>query len=194
MEASSKVPLAQPTSLTILGAVRNGVLEESHELVKLTNLPTFTTAMGKGGLDEAIPQFAGVHSGAGTLPAVKEALESVDTVIWIGNYPSDFNTGEFTTVVNKDAIVIDLQRFAVSIGKIQYPVSMKHVCIAYSHFWQSQLTLSDSATPRQFSSFEPNFHGFATHNLGSISKVQLSGQRRPEARFPLGRRSLRCIF
>lgn len=109
------------------GAVRNGVLEESHELIKLTNLPTFTTAMGKGGLDEAIPQFAGVHSGAGTLPAVKEALESVDTVIWIGNYPSDFNTGEFTTVVNKDAIVIGLQRFAVSIGKIQYPVSMKHI-------------------------------------------------------------------
>ncbi|KAL9562328.1 hypothetical protein ACKAV7_013411 [Fusarium commune] len=109
------------------GAVRNGVLKESHELIKLTNLPIFTTAMGKGGLDEAIPQFAGVHSGAGTLPAVKEALESVDTVIWIGNYPSDFNTGEFTTVVNKDAIVIDLQRFAVSIGKAQYPVSMKHI-------------------------------------------------------------------
>jgi pyruvate decarboxylase len=82
--------------------VRNGVLEESHELIKLTNLPTFTTAMAKGGLDEAVPQFAGVHSGAGTLPAVKEALESVDTVIWIGNYSSDFNTGEFTTVVNKD--------------------------------------------------------------------------------------------
>ncbi|EGU83629.1 hypothetical protein FOXB_05877 [Fusarium oxysporum f. sp. conglutinans Fo5176] len=114
-------------ALTVMmRAVRNGVLEESHELIKLTNLPTFTTAMGKGGLDEAIPQFAGVHSGAGTLPAVKEALESVDTVIWIGNYPSDFNTGEFTTVVNKNAIVIDLQRFAVSIGKIQYPVSMKH--------------------------------------------------------------------
>ncbi|KAF5643814.1 pyruvate decarboxylase [Fusarium sp. NRRL 52700] len=109
------------------GAVRNGVLEESQELIKLTNLPTFTTAMGKGGLHEAIPQFAGVHSGAGTLPAVKEALESIDTVIWIGNYPSDFNTGEFTTVVNKDAIVIDLQRFAVSISKTQYPVSMKHV-------------------------------------------------------------------
>ncbi|KAF5575143.1 pyruvate decarboxylase [Fusarium subglutinans] len=61
--------------------------------------------MGKGGLDEAFTQFAGVHSGAGTLPAVKEALESIDT----------------------DAIVIDLQRFTVSIGKSQYPVSMKHV-------------------------------------------------------------------
>ncbi|RKL44334.1 putative pyruvate decarboxylase C13A11.06 [Fusarium proliferatum] len=108
-------------------AVRHGVLKESHELIKLTNFPTFTTAMGKGGLDEAIPQFAGVHSGAGTLPAVREALESSDMVIWIGNYPSDFNTGEFTTVVNKDAVIIDLQRFAIWIGKTQYPVSMKLV-------------------------------------------------------------------
>ncbi|KAI1022369.1 hypothetical protein LB505_007299 [Fusarium chuoi] len=83
--------------------------------------------MGKGGLDEAIPQFEGVHSGAGTLPAVREVLESVDMIIWAGNYPSDFNTGEFTTIVNKDAVVIDLQRFAIWIGKTQYRVSMKSV-------------------------------------------------------------------
>ncbi|KAF5592828.1 pyruvate decarboxylase [Fusarium pseudocircinatum] len=139
------------------GAVRNGVLKESHEFINLTNLPTFTTAMGRGGLDEAIPQFAGVHSGAGTLSAVKEALESVDTVIWIGNYPSDFNTGEFTTVVNKDAVMIDL-RFTVSIGKTRYPASMKHVSIAHSRFWQNMLTLSGSPTPRRFSSFQPSFH------------------------------------
>ena len=103
------------------------MLGETHELIKLTKLPAFTTAMGKGGLDETIPEFAGVHSGAGTLPDVKKALESVDVVIWIGNYPSDFNTGEFTTVVNKDATIVDLQRFDVWIGKKQYQVSMKHV-------------------------------------------------------------------
>ncbi|KAH7188107.1 thiamine diphosphate-binding protein [Fusarium flagelliforme] len=109
------------------GAVRHGVLDETHELIKLTKLPAFTTAMGKGGLDETIPEFAGVHSGAGTLPEVKMALERLDAVIWIGNYPSDFNTGEFTTVVNNDATIVDLQRFSVSIGKKQYQVSMKHL-------------------------------------------------------------------
>ncbi|RBR13624.1 hypothetical protein FVER53590_08589 [Fusarium verticillioides] len=72
--------------------------------------------MGKGGLYKAISQFAGAHSGAGTLSTVKEALESVDMVIWIGNYSSDFNTGEFTTVLDKDAIVIDLQHFSVSVA------------------------------------------------------------------------------
>ncbi|KAM0244500.1 hypothetical protein ACHAP5_006181 [Fusarium lateritium] len=117
----------RPTIIVDGGAVRHDALEETHELIKLTNLPAFTTAMGKGGLDETIPQYAGVHSGAGTLSGVKEALESVDAVIWIGNYPSDFNTGEFTTVVNKNATIVDLQRFTVSIGKTQYAVSMKHV-------------------------------------------------------------------
>lgn len=150
--------------------------------------------MGKGGLDEAIPQFEGVHSGAGTLPAVREVLESVDMIIWAGNYPSDFNTGEFTTIVNKDAVVIDLQRFAIWIGKTQYRVSMKSVSIACSHLWRSQLTFSGSSTPRRFASFKASFHGFTTSHLGSISKVQLPGQRRPQARFSLGRRSLRCFF
>lgn len=150
--------------------------------------------MGKGGFDEAIPQFAGVHSGAGTLPAVREALESSDMVIWIGNYPSDFNTGEFTTVVNKDAVIIDLQRFAVWIGKTQYPVSTKLVSIAFGHHQRSQLTLSGSSTPRGFASFDASFHGFTMRHLGPISKVQLPGQRRPQARFPLGRRLLQCFF
>ncbi|KAJ4004002.1 Pyruvate decarboxylase 1 [Fusarium irregulare] len=117
----------KPAIIVDGGAVRHRVLGETHELIELTKLPAFTTAMGKGGLDETMPEFAGVHSGAGTLPDVKKALESVDVVIWIGNYPSDFNTGEFTTVVNKEATIIDLQRFDIWIGKKQYQVSMKHL-------------------------------------------------------------------
>jgi pyruvate decarboxylase len=74
-------------TLTFEGAVRHGVLPEVHELITQTNLPAFTTAMGKGGLDETIPQFAGVHQGAGTHSGVKEALEQADYVLWVGNYP-----------------------------------------------------------------------------------------------------------
>jgi pyruvate decarboxylase len=43
--------------------------------------------MGKGGLDETIAQYAGVHQGAGTHSGVKEALETADYVLWVGNYP-----------------------------------------------------------------------------------------------------------
>jgi pyruvate decarboxylase len=63
------------------------VIAEAHKLIELTSLPTFTTAMGKGGLNEKIPQYGGVHTGAGTHPGVKEAIEAADAVLWLGNYP-----------------------------------------------------------------------------------------------------------
>jgi pyruvate decarboxylase len=103
------------------------VLDEAHKLIEITKFPAFTTAMGKGALDETMPEFAGVHLGAGSLPGVTKALESADVVIWIGNVPSDLNTGEFTTVVSNSATIIDLQRFLVWIGKTRYQVGMKHV-------------------------------------------------------------------
>ncbi|KAF1977956.1 pyruvate decarboxylase [Bimuria novae-zelandiae CBS 107.79] len=112
------------------GAVRHGVLDETHELIKLTGLPTFPTAMGKGGLDEDFPQYGGVHQGAGTHPGVKDALEAADAVMCIGNYPSDFNTGEFTTVVKKSATIVDFQRCSVSIGDVEYAVTTKHLLSA----------------------------------------------------------------
>lgn len=83
--------------------------------------------MGKGVLHETVPEFVVVHSGAGTLSGVKKALESAEVVIWIGNLPSDFNMGEFTTVVSKIATIIDLQRFSAWNGKVRYQVTMKDV-------------------------------------------------------------------
>ena len=78
--------------LGYIGAVRHNVIPEAHELIELTSLPTFTTAMGKGGLNEKIPQYGGVHQGAGTHPGVKEAIEDADAVLWLGNYPVSTST------------------------------------------------------------------------------------------------------
>ena len=68
------------------------MIAEAHELIELTSLPTFTTAMGKGGLNERIPQYGGVHQGAGTHSDVKEAMEAADVVLWLGNYPVSVST------------------------------------------------------------------------------------------------------
>ncbi|KAF2874581.1 thiamine diphosphate-binding protein [Massariosphaeria phaeospora] len=115
-EIRSKIEQAEkPIIIVDGGAVRHGVLPETEKLAELTSFPVFTTAMGKSGFSEESPLYAGVHTGAGTHPGVAEALESSDFVLWIGNYPSDFNTGEFTTVVKKEATVIDFQRFSVSV-------------------------------------------------------------------------------
>jgi pyruvate decarboxylase len=66
-------------------AVRNNLSEVSRELSMLTGLPTFTTCMGKGALDETQPNFGGVYQGAGSHPGVREAVEAADCVLWIGN-------------------------------------------------------------------------------------------------------------
>lgn len=63
------------------------MLSEANDLIELTSFPTFVTAMGKGGVNEELPNFGGVYAGAGTHAGVKEAVETSDAVMWIGNYP-----------------------------------------------------------------------------------------------------------
>jgi pyruvate decarboxylase len=66
-------------------AVRNNLQHQCQELSKLTGFPTFNTYMGKGGIDESMPNFGGLYTGAGTYEGVKKAVESADAVFWIGN-------------------------------------------------------------------------------------------------------------
>jgi len=67
--------------------VRHDVLSEVNDLAEFTSFPTFTTAMGKSGVNEQIPNFGGLYAGAGTHSGVKEAVESSDAVLWVGNFP-----------------------------------------------------------------------------------------------------------
>jgi pyruvate decarboxylase len=66
-------------------AVRNNLQEQCRELAELTSFPVFNTYMGKGGIDETMPNFGGLYTGAGTYEGVKKAVESADAVFWIGN-------------------------------------------------------------------------------------------------------------
>lgn len=66
-------------------AVRNNLQNQCQELSRLTGFPTFNTYMGKGGIDETMPNFGGLYTGAGTYDGVKKAVESADAVFWIGN-------------------------------------------------------------------------------------------------------------
>lgn len=66
-------------------AVRNNLQNQCQELSRLTGFPTFNTYMGKGGIDETMPNFGGLYTGAGTYEGVKKAVESADAVFWIGN-------------------------------------------------------------------------------------------------------------
>lgn len=66
-------------------AVRNNLQDLCEDLSELTAFPTFNTYMGKGGIDESMPNFGGLYTGAGTYDNVKKAVESADAVFWIGN-------------------------------------------------------------------------------------------------------------
>lgn len=77
-------------------AVRHRVLDELHEFIEKTKLPTFVTPMGKGGVNETHNTFGGVYVGDVSRTEVKEAVEGAELILFIGGLMSDFNSGGFT--------------------------------------------------------------------------------------------------
>jgi len=109
------------------GAVRHQVLPEVSQLIEVTPFPVFTTPMGKGAVDEKHPRFGGLYGGGGSLnEGIIKTVETSEAILWIGNYPSDFNTGEFSEEVKPD-VTINFERFYVTIGPKKYDVKMKYV-------------------------------------------------------------------
>lgn len=76
-------------------------LKETHELVQKSGLPTFVAPMGKGAVDETLPNYGGVYGGSGSHEDVREMVESSDLVLSIGAIKSDFNTAGFTYRVSQ---------------------------------------------------------------------------------------------
>jgi len=52
--------------------------------------------MGKGAVDETLPNFGGLYAGDGSNQGVREIVESADLDLTIGSIKSDFNTAGFT--------------------------------------------------------------------------------------------------
>jgi pyruvate decarboxylase len=82
--------------------------------------------MGKGGANETLPGYGGVYTGGGTHVEFKSVVENSDAVLFIGRYPSDFNSGEFTVSINEGKTV-EFQRFWVRIGDKKLDLKMKHL-------------------------------------------------------------------
>ncbi|KAK5046012.1 hypothetical protein LTR84_008799 [Exophiala bonariae] len=112
-------------------AIRNRLVTETEALVKAAGVLYFTTFMSKG-FTESLPNFGGVYGGAGSVPGVQNAIETADTVLWIGSYSSDFNTGEFSERVRSD-VIIDFQRSTLQIGSKKHPLNFKEVLIAVTY-------------------------------------------------------------
>jgi pyruvate decarboxylase len=116
-----------PIILVDACAIRHRALEEVHELVEKSGLPTFVTPMGKGAVDESHKNFGGVYAGSGSNPGVSEAVEASDLILSIGAIKSDFNTAGFTYRIGQ-LNTIDFHSTFVRVRYSEYPdINMKGV-------------------------------------------------------------------
>lgn len=116
-----------PVILVDARAIRHGAVQEVHDLVKASRLPTFVAPMGKGAVNETYENFGGVYAGSGSNPEVREAVESSDLILSIGAIKSDFNTTGFTYRIGR-LNTIDFQITHVRVHYSEYPdTNMKGV-------------------------------------------------------------------
>ncbi|TID13912.1 pyruvate decarboxylase [Venturia nashicola] len=109
-----------PVILVDACAIRHRALEETHQLVRNSGLPVFVTPMGKGAIDETLPNYGGVYAGDGSNQGVRGRVESADLVISIGPIKSDFNTAGFTYRLS-NLVTIDFHSYLVRVKYSEYP-------------------------------------------------------------------------
>lgn len=109
-----------PVILVDACAIRHRALEETHALISRSGIPTFVAPMGKGAVDETLPNYGGVYAGDGSNAGVRERVESADLVISIGSIQSDFNTAGFTYQISKLS-TIDFHSSYVRVRYSEYP-------------------------------------------------------------------------
>lgn len=109
-----------PVILVDACAIRHRALKETHALISKSGIPTFVAPMGKGAVDETLPNYGGVYAGDGSNAGVRERVESADLVLSIGAIQSDFNTAGFTYQISKLS-TIDFHSNYVRVRYSEYP-------------------------------------------------------------------------
>ena len=116
-----------PAILVDACAIRHRALDEVHAFVEKSGLPTFVAPMGKGAINESLPNYGGVYAGNGSNAGVAERIESSDLVLTIGSIKSDFNTAGFTYRISQLS-TIDFHSTYMRVRYSEYPgVSMHGV-------------------------------------------------------------------
>lgn len=116
-----------PVILVDSCAIRHRVLDETHELIIKSGLPVFVAPMGKGAVDETLPNYGGVYAGDASNPGVQERVESADLLLTIGQVKSDFNTAGFSYRTSQ-LKTIDFHSTYIRVRYSEYPgVGMKGV-------------------------------------------------------------------
>ena len=114
-----------PVILVDACAIRHRALSEVHAFVTKSGLPTFVAPMGKGAVDETLPNYGGVYAGSGSNAGVAACIESSDLVFTIGSIKSDFNTAGFTYRISQLSTV-DFHSTYTRVKYSEYPGVRMH--------------------------------------------------------------------
>jgi pyruvate decarboxylase len=95
-------------------------IDETLALIGKSGIPTFVTPMGKGAVDETMPNFNGVYAGTASNPGVQDRVESSDLVLTIGSIKSDFNTAGFSYHISQ-LKTIDFHSNYIRVRYSEYP-------------------------------------------------------------------------
>ena len=108
-------------------ANRAGLEDAVQAFVDASGLPFATMFADKTALEEQQPAYIGMYDGKLMDEAVREFVESCDTVVLIGPILSDFNTGAFTFHLDLEK-TIGIRHHRIHVGTKVYPnVEMKDV-------------------------------------------------------------------
>ena len=114
-----------PVVLVDACAIRHRALDEVHEFIQKSGLPVFVAPMGKGAVNETLPNYGGVYAGTSSNAGVAERVESSDLVLSIGAIKSDFNTAGFTYKVSQLS-TIDFHSGYMRVRYSEYPGVQMH--------------------------------------------------------------------
>ena len=95
-------------------------MKEVHDFVTKSKFPVFVAPMGKGAIDETLPNFGGVYAGDGSNPGVTDQIESSDLILSIGAIKSDFNTAGFSYRISQLS-TIDFHSTFTRVKYSEYP-------------------------------------------------------------------------
>ncbi|EEQ90019.1 pyruvate decarboxylase [Blastomyces dermatitidis ER-3] len=87
----------RPALLVDLLAIRHHATDEINQFITKSNIPAFVTPMGKGAVDETLPQFQGIYVGEASASIIRDNFHASDLILNIGPLKSDINTGCFTS-------------------------------------------------------------------------------------------------
>ncbi|KIW02821.1 uncharacterized protein PV09_05879 [Verruconis gallopava] len=109
-----------PVILLDACTIRHHAGDVANEFIKASELPVFVTPMGKGGVDETLPNYGGVYAGSGSNEGVAKRVESSDLVLTLGAIKSDFNTAGFSYKISQ-LKTIDFHTYTTKVRYSEYP-------------------------------------------------------------------------